>query len=90
MGAPQLQSVHGLQERQRVVYRKFAVFHLTHKPVRPQDTNHRLVDDGAAIDGGNYVVFAVQTTDEWNHRFSGRFPFGPVGQVLVDLFVTHA
>ena len=90
MSAAKIKLVHRLQDRQGVVNRKLAVFNLAHETVSADDINNRLVDDGAAIDRSNHIVFAVEAADQRNHGFRGGFSFCPVGQVLIDLFVTHA
>ena len=88
--ATQLHLVHCLQNRQGVVNRQLAVFNLTHKAVRANDVDDRLVDNGPAIHRRDHIVFTVETADQRNHGFRSGFSFRPVRQVLIDLFVTHA
>ena len=89
VGTAQFQLVHFLQDRQGVVNRQLVVLYLTNKAMGTDDVDHRLVDDRTAIDRRNNVVLAVQAADQRDHGFRSGFSVCPVGQVLVDLLVTH-
>ena len=89
VGTAQFQLVHFLQDRQGVVNRQLAVLNLANKAVGTDDVDHRLVDDRTTVNRRNNVVLAVQAADQRNHGFRGGLSLCPVGQVLVDLLVTH-
>src|SRR5690554_606931 len=89
VGTTQFHFVHCLQDGQGVVNRQLAILNLTNKTVGANNINDRLINDRPAVNRRNNVVLAVQTANQRDHGFRSGLSIHPVGQVLVDLFVTH-
>ncbi|MDT4874889.1 hypothetical protein FQZ97_1102220 [compost metagenome] len=52
-----------------------------------ENLNDRTVDQATTVDRGDYVVVAVELTNQGNHRFCEGFSIDPLTETLVGLLI---
>ncbi len=73
----ELQLGQGIQQRGGLLEAEFFFAHPAREAVCLEDVHGGLVDQAAAVDGGDHVVFAVQPADHRNHGLGERLPAHP-------------
>ena len=73
----ELQLGQGVQQRGGLLEAQFFLAHPAREAVCLEDVHGGLVDQAAAVDGGDHVVFAVQPADHRDHGLGERLPAHP-------------
>ena len=73
----QLQAGQGVQQRGGLFQEQLVLAHPAGEAVRLEDVHGGLVDQAAAVDAGDHVVFAVQPADHRNHGLGEGLPAHP-------------
>ncbi len=86
-GRTELQLAHGLEQRERLVYRQFVGVFLTVpcETVRLEELDDRAIDQTTAVDRGDNIIVTVELANQRNHRFCECFTIDPFTKTLVGL-----
>src|SRR5690606_29961238 len=86
----QIQVHQRLDDRVGVVHGQLIVINLASKAMGLEQADYRTVDQRAAINGGDHVIFTIQASDQGNHRLGSRFAISPIVQALLVLGLSHS